>query len=373
VSQQKCTIYLIDNEDQRSTALALNEYPDVEARWLYPTEVTSRHLEVATLLAVDQYFDLYTDAPDEDFELPPNLPPAVVPVDGLALASVLRSAAKGGRRTSPIGIALRSAELDKLTADLPQGIRQPLVAAQHDLEWVVPKVSDIVDPAGQLVSLARALATYPSEWPSGRVRDVGIQWLGVPSADWAGLAREQIGQCRPPVEVADTSAHGLSWLRWLAHRVLPFPTFLLQDTYVAAMLGVTPDSLRLTLAGGSELGRQLRACRYTGALADLQPPRYWRAGIHHLINSYVGDEDTDDPFAVAETIVDASSELVPLRMVEPVVCIDADYRPSDQIVERDSAKRLAPDGWPAYADPAWGDPGHLDAVSLQRLSAPTAG
>ncbi|KAA0024028.1 hypothetical protein [Antrihabitans cavernicola] len=341
--------------------------------------MTVDHLANATLLAVDQYFDLYDDRVDDDFRLPDNLPPAVLPRDGLALCGVLRSASKLTGRSTPLGIALRSGELDKLTLNMPQGVREPFVATQHDLEWVFPKaydedVREALDPLEQIVSLATAMQAFPADWSKGRTRAIGADWVGATRLPWSNLAVRQINQCRPPLEVAESSAHGLAWLRWLATRILPFPTFLLSDVRVAALLGVTPLSLKGTLASsGSGVANQLRACIFEGPLSGMQPRRFWRAGIIELVESFVMSSDITDSSEVGRTLVKLDGNLLAHEIDDPVVCIDRDYRELDTIASRDESQRLAPDGWPPYADPAWALSSSIESEGMDELLAPRAG
>ncbi|GIJ51667.1 hypothetical protein Val02_85530 [Virgisporangium aliadipatigenens] len=372
-------VYLVDDDPQLAAVDGLEAF-DVSASWLHPLEVAAHHLETATLLAVDEYFDLRHETYGDDLTpLSPNLPISTVPQDGLALAAVLRSASKPLRRgRQPIGITLRTGQLDELTVGLPRGVRQPLVAAAHDLEWVVAKQQEQVvsldqsdtDPLGQVATLAKALFSYPSAWSSRTARETGLRWLSVPSRDWESLAIRQALQCRPPIEVASTSQHGLAWVRWLAQRILPFPTFLLSVNRTATLLGITGSSLLRILGEDSSVADSLRTCLYDGPLRGLQGVRFWRAGIHHLIGDLVGPEDLDEPREIGDAICSRTSLAVPLDMFDPIVCINRDYQETEPPVERSSAERLVPDGWPAYADAAWGKKEDVDQGEMVELLVP---
>lgn len=370
----KPVVYLVDDEDQSLAAVELAQF-GVEAQYLYPTAVTSEHLAKATLLAVDEFFNLRDPAPNEDWDVPSGLPPALVPADGLALAAVLRSAAhKLEGRTTRLGITLRTGDLDRLTQDLPRGVRQPLVAAQHDIEWALSKVSAVGTASApkQIAALAFALHDYPSSWSSSTPSDVGIGWIGIPDAEWAGDARTHVLACRPPSNTTTTTAHGLSWLRWLAHRALPYPSFVVAEAYAAALVGVTAESFHAVAEDlSSPVGSLLAAIRYHGPLADLYTARYWRAGLTRLARSVVPDEiDADDPTLVGAALAEKFSGLTPLELEHPVVAIDEDYLPIDQPIERNEATRLAPDGWPPFADPAWARREEADEPGMARLVAP---
>jgi hypothetical protein len=367
------TIYLVDDADQRAQALDLSK-SEVDAEWLYPTAITEAHLRAATLLAVDEMFDLRAATENEDWDLPPGLPVAVVPPDGLALAAVLRSATVEltDREEGPIGITMRTSKLAELAQGLPRAVRQPLVAAQYDLEWAVTKENeDGVDPNQQLVALAAALHTYPTDWEKGPT-DVGLKWLKIPAEPWADAARRQVLACRPPMNTTTKNRHQLAWLRWLAQRALPFPTFAISDIYAAAMLGVTVASFRAAASDTTSMfGQQAIAATYRGPLAGLQTTRYWRAGIHHVAASAVEDpSDADDALEVGLALAGRHSGLQALDLDDPVVVVDDQYFPSEQPVERADAIRLAPDYWPAYADPAWATAADASEAAMQRLLPP---
>lgn len=366
-------VLLIDDDNQAAAAGALRNL-GVDARWLYPTAITHTDLRAATLLAVDEVFNLRGATPDADWDLPDGLPVAVVPPDGLALAAVLRSAtvALEDRDKGPVGITMRTSKLAELARGLPRAVRQPLVAAQYDLEWAVAKENeDGVDPNHQLVALAKALETYPREWDTGPL-DVGLNWLRVPDQGWAEMARRQVLACRPPMNTTTKNRHHLAWLRWLAQRALPFPTFAIADVYAATSLGITVNSFRAAVADpDDEFGRQLTAAAYAGPLAGLQPPRFWRAAIHDIASSAVDDpSDADDPFEVAQSLTSKHAQLDALDLHDPVVVIDEEYFPSDDPVERQEAVRLAPDYWPAFADHAWATSAAASEAAMQRLLPP---
>lgn len=364
-------ILLIDDEDQEDSVLALKAL-GVDARYLYPTEVTVRDLEAATLLAVDEYFDLRGKTRNEDWDIPDWLPPALVPADGLALAAVLRSAAGNiTDRPHKLGIALRTSKLDELAQGMPRHVRQPLLAAQYDLEWALSKVdSPGLASNAQLVALASALHTYPQDWRTSP-HEVGLAWIGLPKTTWSAAARSHILACRPPANTSSTTKYGLGWLRWLAHRALPYPTFLLPDVYAATHLGVTVDSFRnIASDGASEFADELRLFTYEGPLADLTTRRYWRAGVRDFAIRVTGDVDCDEPALVGEALAATFPGLEPLGVDDPVVTIDEGYAPQDAVVAQVNARRLAPDNWPAYADPAWASAEDVSDPVVSQLLPP---
>jgi hypothetical protein len=80
--------------------------------------------------------------------------------------------------------------------------------------------------------------------------------------------------------LAETS-NGMAIIRWLLHEVLPFPSFLLDERYVAARLRIEPESLRTILVAKkpARIRRELEPFEYLGLLHDFSGRRWWRAGI----------------------------------------------------------------------------------------------
>jgi hypothetical protein len=347
-------VILVDDDNQSSFAAALNGR-GVDAYWLHPLDVTAEDIGQATLLVVDEYFNLRDATSDAEYgALPESLPVSVVPNDGVALAAVLRSAAEAATRDRPLGVCLRTAQLDLLTVGIPHAVRQPWFSASRDLEWITTKEAGTpAEREAEIVGLAKALETYPTTWPTRQVLSTGLDWLRVPAAEWADDARRQIAQCRPPRD-ADSSQTRLAWFRWLAHRALPYPTFVVSEIRLAARLGVTPASLRTTLQADLEFAAQLERLLYAGPLHELQLARYWRAGVRALAVEAVGDEvEAEYPSAVAEALIKKFPSLEPLGLEQPVVCIDSTYAETGDIADQTVCMRLLPDGWPAYADGAW--------------------
>ncbi|SHR16501.1 Uncharacterised protein [Mycobacteroides abscessus subsp. bolletii] len=372
-------VLIVDDEDQRLVVHEL-EQNGLTAVWRFPTAVTLDDLCDATLVAVDQYIQ-YESAPDEDLLLPLDVPEALVPYDGLALAAVFRSAAKRAGRTKPLPIALRSGDLDRLTQGRPRAIRETILSATHDLEWVLSKTDPDDNPGNRttagnlggrtLTALARALIDFPSSGGRPSLQEYAGWLLPKNSPSWAVRAARQIEQCRPPTNAALEESHGLSWLRWLAHQCLPFPTFVTNDIRTATELGISVDSFREILSAESLIGDRLRNACYDGPLAGLHPRRFWRAAIRELVSELVDTDELDDPQVIGEHLAKMDSRAQPLDLVDPVVCIDPNYYDLEQPVEQREAHRLTPDYWPAYADPPFA---HVDALAqdpdLQALLAP---
>lgn len=149
----------------------------------------------------------------------------------------------------------------------------------------------------------------------------------------------------------------MAWLRWFLHRILPFPTFLLDRTRLAVALGISTASAEEVLASESPLAARLGELRYSGPFNDFLGDRWWRAGV-----SYIGEELLDvgqrHGFTRSQAVASGAGQLHGqsldmLTVEDPVVGVNADYSVLPIPLSSASAVRLQPDDWPPYADDAW--------------------
>src|SRR5262249_33818449 len=145
--------------------------------------------------------------------------------------------------------------------------------------------------------------------------------------------------------------HGLAFLRWLLHRILPYPCFL-WDTYrLAARLRVTHASLQSAL--DSNFSSLLEPCRYKGALIDFLGLRWWRCGIEAFIWELT-EGDPFEPQRVRGLLAQRTGiSLEPTASLQPSVCVDENYQPLPEACDPAEAVHIQPDDWPPYADLAW--------------------
>ena len=80
---------------------------------------------------------------------------------------------------------------------------------------------------------------------------------------------------------------GLLFLRWMLQRVLSYPCFLLDETWLASRLTVTPASVREALPGGLGDGL-LGPAEYRGILVDFRGKRWWRMGVEYILWDLAG-------------------------------------------------------------------------------------
>jgi len=176
-----------------------------------------------------------------------------------------------------------------------------------------------------------------------------------PRAAWHYRALDDVDRSYPPHDILVETSQGIALLRWLLHSVLPFPTFLLDYRYLAARLSIEPSSLRRILFSkqGAQVRKVLHRYEYSGLLASFSGPRWWRAGIEH----WIWNETKGDPFSkpALQTLARAkmARALKPSQIEKPVISLDDQFRPTDDLIELSSAVQIGPDGWPPFADAAW--------------------
>lgn len=247
-----------------------------------------------------------------------------------------------------------------MIGDVARGLphRPHLVARAHNLEWLFEKTS----PANSVQAIARcvaelasAVAGLPPKWPtSADEAGIALQtWLQLPKATlWSETAWEGIIQCRPPIHNFAEHTLGVGVLRWALHKILPYPTFLLDDAHLAARLRVTVGSLG-SEAMSAEFQALFGAYEYQGQLKSIQGRRWWRAGVEHAIFNLT--ENTPGSISVLRAQL---QERVPKLVFQekgrlfPV--LDGNFQTKAVLAhEADGIAEVRPDDWPTFADEAW--------------------
>jgi len=329
----------------------------VDVRLRHPENLTMRDLQRAHLVVVDYFLSDWSER-DESA-------PARAPRDGLAVAGNLRSLLLpklGGREMGPdevppVAFALWSAHLQEATFELPEALREHVFARENNLEWAFSRESITSGTAvPQLADLARAVHLLPEQWPSREngldAIDALLSLLDLATTSlvpWQERGRDQMLSCHPPVFELSERSHGLVILRWLLHRILPYPTFLIDRQYLQARLRVDalPDDADAPL--WTELGR----ARYTGILRRFGGDRWWRAGVESwLWRATDGQSGDSQAVAALAASLGATAER-PWR--QPVIVMGPDYRRGTSPVELEETVRLRPDDWPPYADTAFAE------------------
>lgn len=339
----KSRVLIVDDTPERHTLLPQG---DVDFQVLHPLDLEDSNLVGVDLICVDEY--LGSDWAAEIQRRVGDLP-ALHNADGLAVAAALRSRARLADRSGDLGfaVAVFSAELDKLSDNLPKARQEQLTASLHDLEWVFRFEGGPAAFGSRVEEFA-----YAAQSIAGiDVATSSDAWLGLGREPWADLARAQIDDCRPPQSSLARSTSGRSYLRWFAQRILPYPTFLMDGVYAAHSLGLEVASFR---ADAVQRLLESHHARYEGPLGEkFLGTRWWRAALQHILTE-VGTSLWDEPREKAEALSKAiGAELESLQATNPVVC----YGPDGDIVaidaEASDCVRVQLDGWPLYADEVW--------------------
>lgn len=333
-------VLVIDDRPAEAELLKISLSGTADVQVKHPSGVVIDDVSQADLILVDYTLEEW---PSRDLAEELTQQPA----DGLAVISILESYSAA----SATGYALYSANLDKLSQKLALPHREHAIARLHNIEWAFAKSSDPEGLSRQIVSLAKALKSASSLLLSEDAQTTRVgaqQLLGLDMSEpWHEQGWADVERCFPPLYELSQASHGRAFVRWLAHRVVPYPTFVIEAAYVGAALGVS-------LGGANGEVPQsvtdfLKPVLYQGALSDLIGTRWWRAGVEFLLNERRASlHDSSE----ARSSLAQSLALPGLEIREPVVYVDSAYIPTGISALRD-AVRIQPDDWPAFADPAW--------------------
>lgn len=318
----------------------------------HPADVTEDELAAADLVLVDFRLDAWPDRENVSSI-------ALKPMNGLALAAVLRSQLHDNEAISPTAFALYSARLDELSGRLPPEPRAHAIARAHNLEWVFSKRTgqNGIPLTQQWMALASAVRRLPSSWPidnEGATEEQVKELLSLPlDRIWSGKAWEDIKDSYPPIHELSRWSHGLAVLRWLLHRILPYPCFLIDSHYLAARTRVAHSSLLQDLQSNGGLAQLFDSVLYRGVLSEFMDTRWWRTGVESVLWEVTSGQSSDPE--IIRSVLSTQSKVGPhfLDIMQPVVCLDSDYQPLGDAVEIGTAVRIQPDDWPPYADQAW--------------------
>lgn len=340
VKRKKPLVVVVDDEPDTETIRFLGD--SVESEFLHPSDLEPEHINRADLILIDQGL---TNWPERD-----DCQLACQPRDGLALAAILRSHVRETKKMPPTAIALLSARLQDLTAgDLPT--RHHLIARTFGLEWAFSKDQD---NGSQIVSLARAVGSLEHLAPRENEdeSDQLLRVLGLKDSAWSAVAVEDIATSQPPIHSVSHWTRGMSILRWLLHRILPYPTFLWNPHQLAIRLGVTTDWLGKELASAdSGLADSLKQSRYGGPLQEFLGPRWWGAGVNHQIWTA-----TDGNMSAARNTYGWLSSIAESPAPAPelaVATLSSSLELNDDLSSANECVRVRPDDWPPFAVEAW--------------------
>ena len=352
-------VLFVDDNDLADPARLrrLFEPAGIASRLRHPEATIRSDLEWADLVIVDYFLSSWNERDETDSV-------ARSPFDGLAVAATMRSALLPGLNDRHPGMvpdrtvafALWSSNLKEATFELPTVVLPHVFARENNLEWAFRR-SDIEDGdgVGQIALLSRAVSELPEAWPTNRsgAEQQLFSMLGIggviDSSYWVLDAQIDVLGCRPPMHELSARSHGLALIRWLLHRILPYPCFLMDELQLRARLRV--DSLTGGDATDQNILAALEPYAYDGVLSGFAGPRWWRAGVEDWLFKATNSE-SGNPRAVMEAALRGGA-VAHTRWLRPVVVIDGDLARSSEFAEVENTVRVRPDDWPVYADDAY--------------------
>jgi hypothetical protein len=326
--------------------------PDWGIRCCPPNELSLSDVEGCDLVLVDFNLADWADSPK-------NIDFARDVRDGLALAGVIAGALRErGRKLhlkmgerSPTAIAVITAEIELLLP--PETEPLPYLAARAvGVEWIFQKTHE--DWPRKAVALAKAVQQIPRRWDESAETN-SKRLLALPEGDgWQTLSWESVLEANPPIHEISRWTDGLAFIRWLAHRVLPYPSFVWSTQEIAKRLQISHKWVQQALHNGL-LGSALEPAHYQGALSGLFEPRWWSAGVEHIIRSQFGGVSPDRAELISwlSAQFPVTSEDQFREKTTYVPCIDAERSFEPELVPIDSCVRVRVDDWPSYAHEAW--------------------
>ena len=342
-------ILVIDDEpDELLDQIELELSDKVEAIVVHPRDVEVTQLEDADLVLVDYRLDKWSERDAQTISLRP--------ATGLALAVLLREQVDRPPQNGSTAFALHTGHLDEIQGRLPSAIAEHVRARLNNLEWAFQKSE--TRRFDQMVILANAVRQLPSKWPTdpNDSTEVAKRLLEVRNIDeLSERCWRDVRECRVPLHDVQEDRHGILFLRWLLHEVMPYPTFLWKEHWVAARLGICVDDLRIVLKGSSQLAEELKSLRYSGILAGFLGDRWWRSALEDYVWELAGEHNAEGKILHELLTERAERNLNPLDAKPAVVCLSGDFEPSGQFLSPIVAVTIHPDHWPAFADSAWMD------------------
>lgn len=316
---------------------------------IHPQEVEEPDLKDADLVLVDYALE---DWPERD-----NLSTiSLQPVTGMALAVVLREQVDQNGKDKLTAFALNTAHLEDIQGRFPPATAQHVLARLNNLEWIFSKKDpDLPNHYSQMFILAKAVQRLPGQWPKNSSDSTKmVQQLLDMDKDDDSFERcwRDVKDCRVPIEELTEGGHGILFIRWLLHQVLPYPSFLWAEHWIAARLGISIESLREVLEGDSEMAKDLESMRYSGILEEFLGDRWWRGAIEDYAWELSGGRTADAQLLRDVLAERAGMDLDPIDVNPAVVCVDENWQPIDKFLSPMTAITLHPDHWPSFADSA---------------------
>ncbi len=344
---ERPVILVVDDEpDELRNQVDLQLRDRAIAQVVHPDDIKKSGLESADLVLVDYRLEQWAGRDAQSII-------SLMPTTGMALAAILREQVDHLQNDRLTAFALHTAHLSDIQGRLPLTTAQHVLAHLNNLEWVFPKTEGC--RYDQMVLLADAVRQLPIHWPQGADGSASMvkQLLAI-NEETKSFERcwYDLQECRVPVHELTAGGHGLLFVRWLLHQVLPYPSFLWAEHWVAARLQISVASLCKVVAGGSPLAEDLKSMRYSGILEEFLGAKWWRGALEDYVWELAGQHSADEQRLREALSERAGMELEPIGPNPAVVGLNANWEPTEFLSPM-SAVTLHPDHWPMFADSAW--------------------
>lgn len=338
-----------DNDEAKALKLDLEIRGLAKVQHRHPQNVEPGDLRKAALVLVDYELTHWIDRDRLD-------PVSLKPINGLALNAILQQHAYQLTGASPTAFAIYTGKMNKLAAPLPPQNREHIIAHMNNLEWVFSKGASRSNSI-QMSDLAGAVIALPKSWPSNeqqQMRLLGKLLKISGKKHYTSALLADVATCLPPIRELSEWTHGHAVLRWLLHRILPYPCFLWDTFRLATRFRIDHDDLSNALLPGKPLRKKLNIYEYQGILSDFSGTRWWRASLEQFLWDETKGNSSDIKLVQGLIRKYAKARLKESHPLDyPIVCLDKNYRPGAKFSSVDKSVRIQPDDWPAYAEQAW--------------------
>ena len=344
-------VLVVDDEaDDVRSGLLLRLADGADVKVSHPSDIRLEDLARTDLVLMDYKLDQW---PERDKQ-------SGVSFDirsGLALAAVVREVADAATPDRLTAVALHTAHLSEASGRIRPPHSKHVVARLNNLEWVFEKKrkETDLDPYRQVVELARAVQCLRGDWPAEAQASEAraCELLNLPEeVAWFGRSWREVQECQPPIHELAGTEHGVLFLRWFLHQVLPYPCFLWDVHRVATRLRMQVEDLEQLIGSNGDLAQDLQERRYTGILEGFLGNRWWRTAIEDYAWQ-LGCGASGNPNLFRDRLRErAGVDLELIEIDDPVVCLNRNFEPTEMASPQE-AVRLRPDYWPSFADAAW--------------------
>lgn len=348
--QRPFVLVVDDNADDMRSSLVQRLNDSVAVSVLHPSDVKREDLARTDLVLMGYKLEQWPERDGQSgaaFDIR----------SGMVLAAVFREVAEEATPDRLTAMALYTGHLSEASGRIRPPHSQHVVASLNNLEWIFEKKKKEtdLDPDAQAIELANAVQLLHGDWPTeacaSEARACELLNLRA-EVGWFGRSWQEVRECQPPIHELAGTEHGVLFLRWFLHKVLPYPCFLWDIHQVATRLRMRVKDLKQIIASHGDLSQDLRKRRYTGILHGFLGHRWWRTAIEDYAWE-LGRGASGNPNIFRDRLRErAGIDLDLIGISDPVVCLNRDFEPTE-IASPQEAVRLRPDYWPSFADAAW--------------------